>query len=233
MLAITHHWILQLCQTLVLIDRISEQKALHPNRTDLECRALASASMDYEPWLTKYEILGDDLVILDSAIATKYLEVAKDLGVEINLSKSILSTNGSFEFAKRTVIQGTDVSGVCWKQFIGYGSMATVTNTMLSLLEAGKLNLRNLGLIKSLASRVGLLYSTSQLSKKMAERRLKLVLIAMLGSFAEKGKVPLSWLAQGMLNPGQDIRKENLLPPIEQTLKYLKQVSEESPIARS
>lgn len=218
---------------MVFLDRLFEQKASHPNRTDLECRALASASMDYEPWLTKYEILGDDLVILDSAIANKYLEVAKDLGVEINLSKSILSTNGSFEFAKRTVIQGTDVSGVCWKQFIGYGSMATVTNTMLSLLEAGKLNLRNLGLIKSLASRVGLLYSTSLLSKKMAERRLKLVLIAMLGSFAEKGKVPLSWLAQGMLNPGQDIRKENLLPPIEQTLKYLKQVSEESPIARS
>jgi hypothetical protein len=52
-------------------------------------------------------------VVLDERLAGKYLEVAKELGVEINLSKSILSTNGSFEFAKRTVYKGTDVSGIC------------------------------------------------------------------------------------------------------------------------
>lgn len=34
----------------------------------------------------------------------------RDLGVEINLSKSVISTTKSLEFAKRLVIRGIDVS---------------------------------------------------------------------------------------------------------------------------
>lgn len=34
----------------------------------------------------------------------------KDLGVEINLSKSVISTSNSLEFAKRLIVQGEDVS---------------------------------------------------------------------------------------------------------------------------
>jgi hypothetical protein len=33
-----------------------------------------------------------------------------DLGVEINLSKSVISTSNSLEFAKRTIVEGTDLS---------------------------------------------------------------------------------------------------------------------------
>jgi hypothetical protein len=35
-----------------------------------------------------------------------------EFGVGINLSKSVLSNNGSFEFAKVTSYKGTTVSGI-------------------------------------------------------------------------------------------------------------------------
>lgn len=47
-----------------------------------------------------YAVLGDDLVIANDDVALHYLEVCKDLGVEINLSKSIISTDIA-EFAKK------------------------------------------------------------------------------------------------------------------------------------
>jgi hypothetical protein len=47
-----------------------------------------------------YAVLGDDLVIANDDVASFYLEVCKDLGVEINLSKSIIS-NDIAEFAKK------------------------------------------------------------------------------------------------------------------------------------
>lgn len=51
---------------------------------------------------TDYEILGDDLVIFDRAVAKKYMELLKtELPVGISVSKSIFSEIGVLEFAKR------------------------------------------------------------------------------------------------------------------------------------
>lgn len=63
-----------------------------------------------------YLILGDDLVIANHAVAKSYLLVAKEWGIEINLSKSVISTNGSLEFAKRFVYKYQDVSGISFKE---------------------------------------------------------------------------------------------------------------------
>lgn len=60
----------------------------------------------------EYLVLGDDLVIADKAVAESYLIIAKELDIEINLSKSILSNNGSLEFAKRFFYKGNDVTGI-------------------------------------------------------------------------------------------------------------------------
>jgi len=155
--------------------------------------------------------------------------VAKEFGVEINLSKSILSTNGSFEFAKRTVIKGNDVSGICWKQFLSYGSLATVTNTLLSLLEKGSKAWNNIGLVRALCSKVGVAYLQSASSRRMADRRLKQVLISMLGSYAKAGLIPLSWLACSLMDPEEkDLRKLDFNPPVNASHKYLTQVSHHS-----
>jgi hypothetical protein len=49
----------------------------------------------------RYALLGDDLVIADKSVADAYLVIAGDLGVEINISKSLISRDGVSEFAKR------------------------------------------------------------------------------------------------------------------------------------
>jgi hypothetical protein len=63
-------------------------------------------------WYDNYELLGDDIVLFDEDVAKVYLRLMTEFGVGINLSKSVLSNNGSFEFAKVTSYKGTTVSGI-------------------------------------------------------------------------------------------------------------------------
>jgi len=84
MLAITHHWLVQL----------AANRARHLS------------------WFSGYAVLGDDLVIADRKVADQYLILCQELGIGIALHKSLRSRNGSFEFAKRFVWSGTDVSPV-------------------------------------------------------------------------------------------------------------------------
>lgn len=63
-----------------------------------------------------YLVLGDDLVIADERVAARYLDIAKEWDIEINLSKSIISDNGSLEFAKRFVYKYQDVSGISFRE---------------------------------------------------------------------------------------------------------------------
>lgn len=54
-------------------------------------------------WFPGYVILGDDIVIADKEVAVHYRQLMVDIGVPINTHKSLVSTNGSFEFAKQFV----------------------------------------------------------------------------------------------------------------------------------
>jgi hypothetical protein len=63
-------------------------------------------------WFPHYAVLGDDVVIADKVVAKTYLTVMRDLGVDINLSKSLESNVGMAEFAKRLLDSETDYSGV-------------------------------------------------------------------------------------------------------------------------
>lgn len=84
MLAITHHFLVQ----------------------------LAANRAGHLSWFTGYAVLGDDLVIADRKVGDQYLGLCRELGIGIALHKSLRSRNGSFEFAKRFVWSGTDVSAV-------------------------------------------------------------------------------------------------------------------------
>lgn len=77
--------------------------------------AIAASRVD-KPAFSRYLVLGDDIVIADKAVAMSYLNVAKEWDIEINLSKSVISTNGSFEFAKRFIYKFQDVSGLSFKE---------------------------------------------------------------------------------------------------------------------
>jgi hypothetical protein len=49
-----------------------------------------------------YAILGDDIVIRNKRVSDEYMLIMNDLGVSINLSKSVIAS-GFAEFAKRWV----------------------------------------------------------------------------------------------------------------------------------
>nr|UPW42193.1 MAG: putative RNA dependent RNA polymerase [Guangxi riverbank mitovirus 3] len=67
----------------------------------------------YTKWFDNYALLGDDIVICDKQVADMYLFLmTKVLGVEINLSKSIVSNKGVMEFAKRLVSPTADYTPV-------------------------------------------------------------------------------------------------------------------------
>lgn len=74
-------------------------------------------------WEDRYEILGDDIVIFDKDLAETYLKVMESLGVDINISKSINSSLQGFEFAKRTFINGVNVSAISVLQIMSSVSL--------------------------------------------------------------------------------------------------------------
>jgi len=86
MLALTHHALVQYAASLA-----------YPIRTS---------------WFLGYAVLGDDVVIADRAVAAKYLLIMKEIGVDISTAKSMVSSSGSLEFAKRTWINGREATPI-------------------------------------------------------------------------------------------------------------------------
>jgi hypothetical protein len=119
MLAVTHHLIVQLAAY----------------RAGLRTSLVSSVDLE---WYSNYELLGDDIVIFDEAVASQYLTIMKDeLGVEINLSKSVVASNATFEFAKVTGHRGQDVSALSWKMFISQNTFMGRANISYFLLNKG------------------------------------------------------------------------------------------------
>jgi len=112
MLATTHHAIVQL--------------------------AAARALREYklEGWFQDYAVLGDDVVIANKAVAMEYLSLMNLIGVEIGLAKSLVSSQGTFEFAKRTYYKGQDVSPISLAE-----AVVSLRN-IASLMELVKKNLK-------------------------------------------------------------------------------------------
>jgi hypothetical protein len=107
------------------------------------------------PWFALYALLGDDIVIADKAVAKEYLAIMKTLGVTIQETKSLVSNNGTFEFAKRTVLRGTDATPVSLK-----GLQVGLTN--ISCLEAALAKIPGIwsNKISSIARALGYGYKT-------------------------------------------------------------------------
>lgn len=62
------------------------------------------------PRFERYVLLGDDIVIADDKVAKEYLAIMAGLGVEVSEVKTFVS-NDMYEFAKRTIYLGTEVTG--------------------------------------------------------------------------------------------------------------------------
>lgn len=62
---------------------------------------LAAKLSAYPGKFNEYAVLGDDVVIANPQVAEKYEWLLGQLGVAISKDKSLVSKNGSLEFAKR------------------------------------------------------------------------------------------------------------------------------------
>lgn len=72
-----------------------------------------------EEWYAGYAILGDDVVIAGSAVAKQYEKLMKHADVGIGAHKSLVSRAGkAIEFAKRTFLEGVNVSGAPFAEFV-------------------------------------------------------------------------------------------------------------------
>lgn len=112
MLAVTHHAIVQLAASRVL------------------------GEYEKAGWFMDYAVLGDDVVIADKAVASEYLKLMALIGVEIGLAKSLVSSQGTFEFAKRTYFKGVDVS------MLSLAEMTIALRNVSALIELAKKNLK-------------------------------------------------------------------------------------------
>lgn len=92
MLALTHHMIVQYAAW--------KAKAVLPGH-----------------WFTRYAVLGDDIVIANRDVAEQYQFLMRDLGVGIGLAKSLVSSKGTMEFAKRYYTP-SDASPISLKEVV-------------------------------------------------------------------------------------------------------------------
>jgi hypothetical protein len=80
-------------------------------------------------------------VIFDPIVSSEYLKIMEQLGVGINLLKSIVSDNlPVFEFAKRTYYKGTNVSAVPVKMFFTSRGLSGRVNLSYLALNAYRLD---------------------------------------------------------------------------------------------
>lgn len=56
-----------------------------------------------------YKILGDDIVIMDKRLASSYVDIMSELGVEISKTKTHEGKTFA-EFAKRLLYQGSEIT---------------------------------------------------------------------------------------------------------------------------
>jgi hypothetical protein len=76
-------------------------------------------------WFSDYAVLGDDIVIASGPVAQEYVKLMAEIGVGLNLSKSLVSVTGRVvEFAKRTLYRGHNISPVPVKEI--YASLKSV-----------------------------------------------------------------------------------------------------------
>jgi len=170
MLALTHHFIVQ----------------------------YAAFLSGWKRWFPLYLVLGDDIVIFDRNVAAKYLEIMKDLGVGINLVKSVVSKD-SFEFAKRFIHRGENLSPVSFKELDLAGASLEGAILLLSKFSGPEWRISQLARFrgygyKSLAK---LLHPVKDLPRAL---KLMLVYVAMPGVSLSSFSTYSSWF--GMTSIG-------------------------------
>jgi hypothetical protein len=188
MLALTHHWIVQYA-------------------------AYKAGVSNGQTWYSNYEILGDDLVIFDRLVADQYLLIMKALGCEINLNKSIVShSRPVFEFAKRTCIGESVVSGISFNQLLSNNTVGNRVANVLSFAKSG--HLKSVGMVLSLLTRDALTQASG-----LKDRIARVSLLALLGSLHKMCRVSLMELVTALIHPEGGFGGQTISLPYAAVLK--------------
>lgn len=123
MLAVTHHLLAQLAYT----------RAMKANQ---DFNSLFTSASDPN-WYFGYEVLGDDIVFFEKEVATCYLDIMSEIGVPINLSKSVIGTKPVFEFAKVLGRKGEVLSEVSWAMFMAQPTLMGRVGIAFSMIQKG------------------------------------------------------------------------------------------------
>lgn len=187
MLAVTHHFVVNEAVRLAL-----EDKSLVLRGNDR---------------FTQYMVLGDDIIIWNEAVANHYYKfMTQTLGVKINLTKSLISKIGVFEFAKRLVHPGFGIiSAVPLKEF----SLVSANIAVLATLFQ---NFRKSVRISSIFRIFGFNYKVlGKLSNLNLNSRAGFVLNwAMMPSISDKSSPSWgAWFHQMKLNPNTPLSYVN------------------------
>jgi hypothetical protein len=134
MLAVTHHYIAQLAAVKALVKRGASPEGSPFWILGSDAHAIFGLPSS---WYTGYEVLGDDIVFFEEDVAIEYLSLMDRLGVPINLSKSVIGKNPTFEFAKVTGHRGHHVAAVSWAMFMAQPSIMGRAGIAYSLLGKG------------------------------------------------------------------------------------------------
>jgi hypothetical protein len=162
MLALTHHFIVQ----------------------------LAARNVGLTGWFTRYLVLGDDIVIADGRVAREYIRLMEDLGVAIGLAKSLVSSNGSFEFARQFVFRGQPVTGFAWKEMAAArGSLVGLLALFVKTMRRPTLSVHHVTRFMGFGHRVRSLLNSPILTVMRGHRRFGLLLAFLRAPDAS----PFSW----------------------------------------
>jgi hypothetical protein len=167
-------------------------------------------------WEERYEVLGDDIVIFDKALADSYLKVMEDLGVDINISKSISSSTSGFEFAKRTIMNGIDISPVSLREVMVAQGISSRVSLAFSYLKKGLIN--SISLLSTTLSKFGSPKSLRNL------RDIGLPALNLLSLLNSSNLIERRVVIESLVNPNYmdfDWEKAKFDLPLRSLLKYI------------
>jgi hypothetical protein len=168
-------------------------------------------------WFEFYALLGDDVVLANASVAREYLLLLQAIGVEVGLAKSLISRNGTFEFAKRTYRSRVDVSGISLKMLGASIRDATVLEELLSHCNARSPNEALRYALRVLGYKGRALCSIPELVRRRS--RLQGLAVLLTRPTSAWGLSPLAWFTQYRVDFSPPLVTEEALRNLVSSLK--------------
>lgn len=180
MLAICHHALAQLASRRVAL---RNRQRLGPF-----WKKIYLSNGTYYWWYVGYEVLGDDIVFFEQHVASEYLVIMETIGVPINLSKSVVAVNPTFEFAKVTGHYGHHVAALSWAMLMAQPTLMGRAQIGYALIAKGIIQSAPIKVLNVLARQ-----SRHTVGSPNA------FFLALATMFAKKGRISFSDLAVAVL----------------------------------